>query len=338
MAEHLGLSPAAVSTVLNRRPAADAIPESTKQRIFAAARELGYRPNYLARSLRSQRSFSVGVLVPEISEGYAANVLGGIETGLLAEGYFYLVTSHRSSELPVERYLELLADRAVEGYILVNTPLEGPPPLPAVAISGHAELDRVTNVVVDHERASILALSHLAELGHRRLAVFRGHPDTADAEERWQMTRDTAATLGLEIPDEAVVQLGTELEGRLYTPEEAFQEGYAFAQELLRRRQRFTALVAFNDVSAIGAMRALRDVGLDVPGDLSVIGFDDIPEAAFQIPRLTTVRQPLRQMGRTACELLLRLLHGGDAPPQVVRVEPELVVRESTAAPAAGGR
>ena len=335
VAEHLGLSPATISVVLNDSPVADSIPRETKERVFAAAKKLNYRPNYLARTLRGQRSFSVGVLVPEISEGYAAGVMSGVEEHLVREGYFYLMASHRSKPDLLEEYLKHLEDRSVEGFILLATQLQAPPPLPTVVVSGHREFPGVVNVVLDHDRAARLALSHLKDLGHERIAFFRGAEGSADAEDRWRAIVETAECLDLEIAPERVLQLVGRSLGPVFSPEEGYQEGYIYGQKLLAtvpegRHPDFTALFAFNDVSAIGAMRAFLDAGLSVPKDVSVVGFDDILGAAFQNPSLSTVRQPLRRMGVIAGEILLERLAGKSSFPDFVTVEAELVVRAST--------
>ena len=330
VAAHVGLSPATVSLVLNDSPVASSIPAETKERVIAAARELDYRPNYLAQSLRRRRSFSVGVLVPEISEGYAASVIGGIEEHLLQEGYFYLVGSHRFKGDLLGEYLDLLRDRLVEGYVLVNTPLEKSPALPAVAVSGHSTLDGVTNVAIDHDCAATLALDHLVELGHERIAFFKGHPGSLDTEDRWRAIVRAARARDVTVRPELTLQLASKLGGGIaFSPEDGYQEGYVFGQRLLATGEEFTTLFAFNDVSAIGAMRAFLDAGLRIPEDVSVVGFDDIQSAAFQNPSLTTVRQPLREMGAIAARTLLERLGGGACPPTVM-VEPELVVRGST--------
>lgn len=339
LAEHLDLSPAAVSMVLNRSPAAEAIPQGTQERVFAAASDLGYRPNYLARSLRSRRSYSVGVLVPEISEPYAAEVMSGIEDRLLREGYHYLVASHRRSDaLLLDDYLELLEHRAVEGLILVATDVEVAPHLPAVVVSGHKPLPGVTNVVIDHDLAATQTLGHLAGLGHERIAFFKGQPGSSDTEDRWRAILAAAAALGIEVHPDLTLQLSGEDAEEVFSPADGYQEGYTFGRKLLERGVAFTALFAFDDVSAIGATRAFLDAGLRVPEDVSVVGFDDIQSAAFQSPRLTTVRQPLRRMGEIAADLLLRRLANPQEEPQTesdgfVTVEPELVVRGSTGPP-----
>src|SRR3989441_1420064 len=161
LAEHLGLSQAAVSFVMNRSPNAKSIPQHTQELIRKAARELNYRPNHLARSLRQQRSYTIGVLVPEISEGYAALVMSGIEDHLLQEGYFYFVVSHRHRSELLEEYPLLLQQRAVEGLIAVDTALSEGVQVPLVAVSGHRDLPGVTNIVLNHARAATLALEQI---------------------------------------------------------------------------------------------------------------------------------------------------------------------------------
>ena len=332
LASHLDLSPATISLVLNRSPVADAIPEETQQRVFAAARELGYRPNYIAVSLRSRRTNAIGVLVPEVSDPWAAEIVGGIESHLLANDYHYVLTSHRRSTPKVlEADLELLTRRAVDGMILVATELREPPLLPTVVISGHTRVKGLSNVVIDHDRAARSALAHLKELGHRRIALFRGQPGSSDTEDRARAIFAAAASLGIEIPPKLTLQLSGEEEEEVFSPDAAYQEGYAFAQKLLGRRMDFTALFAFDDASAIGAIRALLDAGLRVPEDVSVIGFDDIQNAAYHNPRLTTVRQPLREMGRIAARVLLDRIDGAERlPDSFVVVDPELIIRDST--------
>jgi LacI family transcriptional regulator, galactose operon repressor len=327
LAEHLGLSPATVSLVINRSPAAKSIPHRTQERIRAAARELNYRPNFMARSLRAQRSFTVGVVVPEISEGYAALVMSGIEDHLLEEGYFYFVVSHRHRADLIEEYPRLLQQRAVEGLIAVDTACQKGVPIPVVAVSGHREVEGVTNIVLDHHLAAKLALEHLAQLGHRKIAFIKGQEFSSDTEVRWQAVQGAARNLALEVNERLVGQL----EGESASPE----LGYQVTRKILGTGEPFTALFAFNDISAIGAIRALREAGRGVPEDVSVVGFDDIQSAAFQNPGLTTVRQPLRQMGIIAAETLLQRINApAKSPyPKNINVEPELIIRGTTARP-----
>src|SRR6266849_7548226 len=199
LAEHLGLSKAAVSLVINRSPSAKSIPRHTQDRIRAAARELNYQPNFMARSLRRQRSFTVGVVVPEISEVYAALVLSGIEDHLLNEGYFYFVVSHRHRKDLLEKYPLLLQQRSVEGLIAVDTECTGAVDVPVVAVSGHRETAGVTNIVLNHKRAAKLALEHLIKLGHRRIAFIKGQDFSSDTEVRWEAVLASAKKLGLEV-------------------------------------------------------------------------------------------------------------------------------------------
>jgi LacI family transcriptional regulator len=325
LAEHLGLSQAAVSLVINRSPGAKSIPNRTQELIRQAARELNYRPNHLARSLRQQRSYTIGVVVPEISEGYAALVMSGIEDHLLQEGYFYFVVSHRHRDELIEEYPHLLQQRAVEGLIAVDTALTGEVQVPLVAVSGHRDVPGVTNIVLNHARAASLALEHLTKLGHRQMAFIKGQEFSSDTAVRWESVRAAAGILGIPVKDRLVVQL----EGESSSPE----LGYQVTRKLLASGEPFTALFAFNDISAIGAIQALREGGRRIPEDVSVVGFDDIQSAAFQNPALTTVRQPLREMGVLAAATLLhRIAAPAPAPyPKQIVVEPELIVRASTA-------
>ena len=323
LAEHLGLNPATVSVVLNEVPGR-AIPQATRDRIKAAAKELNYRPSLLARSLRNRRTLSIGILVPELGDGYHTQVLGGIGDHLMDAGYFYFTAHHRHRKNLVEEYSQMLLGRGAEALIAVDTLLEHPFQVPVVAVAGHRPIDGVTNVVLDHRFAAELALTHLHSLGHRRIAFMRGQPFSSDSDERWSCIVRVAREAGIAIRSELTVQLDRDVS----SPE----LGYPVIQHLLSNREQFTAVVAFNDMSAIGAIRALQDSGLQVPADVSVIGFDDINAAAFNNPRLTTIRQPLASMGRMAAQCVLNRIHGRERFRKQIIVEPELVVRESTRA------
>src|SRR6202048_484842 len=234
LAERLGLSSATVSLVINRSPAAKSIPPSTQERIREAARELNYRPNLMARSLRQKRSFTIGVIVPEISEGYAPLVMSGIEDHLLQEGYFYLVVSHRHRAELIEEYPRLLQQRAVEGLIAVDTGCPAGLGVPVVAVSGHREIEGVTNIVLNHALAAKLALEHLSHLGHTRFAFIQGQEFSSDTEIRWQSVHSAAQKLGLEINASLISQL----EGESSSP----QLGYEATRKLLASKKPFTAL------------------------------------------------------------------------------------------------
>ena len=332
LAKHLKLSPTTLSLVLNASPGAASIPKETKDRIFAAAKDFNYRANFLARSLRSQRTYTIGVLVPELSEGYSALVLSGIESFLLEQGYLYLVASHRHKAKLLEHLPRFLYERCVEGLIGVDTPYDQQLPLPVVCISGHLRTPGVTRIVLNHTMAAELALRHLKELGHRDIAFIRGQDFSSDTKVRWDSIRTVARRMGLPVAPALVAQLG----GDSPSPE----TGYIAARQLLASEKPFTAMFAFNDVSAIGAIRALQEAGRRVPENVSVVGFDNIPSGAFHIPALTTICQPLPRMGALAAEVLLKRIAEPDAPcPEELEVEPELIVRESTcAAPAQATR
>jgi LacI family transcriptional regulator len=325
LGDYLDLSPATISLVLNNAPGVRSIPQETRDRVIAAAKKFEYRPSFFARSLRRRQSFSVGVLVPELSDGYSVLVMSGIEEVLIEEGYFYLTASHRRKADLIEEYPGLLMDRSVEGFIAIDTALQHSLPLPVVAVAGHKALPGVTRIVLDHGRAAELTLRHLYQLGHRQIAFMRGQTFSSDSDDRWKSLMAVAKDLGLEIVPELVVQL----EQNLSSPE----LGYPVVPKLLAAKRPFTALVSFNDIAAIGAIRALRDAGLRVPEDVSVIGFDDIQGAAYHTPSLTTIRQPLNSMGNTAAKMLLQRIRGQQEHRDEVSIVPELIIRESTLPP-----
>lgn len=324
LADYLGLCPATVSVVLNNVPGRS-IPQETRERIRAAARKFNYQPSLLARSLRKQRTFTVGVLVPELSDGYHTLVMSGIGDHLMREGYFYFSAHHRHKPDMVEEYPRLLMGRGAEGIIAIDTALTHELPLPVVAVAGHRKIPGVTNVFLDHHRAAELSLRHLHQLGHRHIAFMRGQPFSSDSDDRWRSIVAVAKELALEIRPELTIQL----EKDLTSPE----LGYPVVQQLLQHRSRFTAIVSFNDIAAIGAIRALRDANLRVPEDVSIVGFDDINVAAYHTPRLTTIRQPLHDMGETAARILLQRMQGFKDYPEEFAVPPELIIRETTAPP-----
>ena len=324
VAQYLGLTPGTVSAVLNDSPSARSIPQGTKNRIRAAAKELNYRPNFFARTLRNKRTYTIGVIAEEIGDSYSSPIISGIEQYLRGRDYFFLTVVHRHDPVLLNRYSQMLSERGVEGIITVDTTVQEAPTLPTVAIAGHKKLKGVTNIVLDHERAAVLALSHLKELQHHRIAFMRGNPLSSDSQDRWEAICRVASQTGVTIDPELTMQIDSDDP----TP----MLGYPFTKQLLTRRTDFTALFAYNDISAIGAIRALQEHGLRVPQDVAVMGFDDIPGAAFHTPSLTTVRQPLNRMGEVAAATLLERIEGKKEYPSEIAIEPELVIRESTAA------
>ncbi len=324
VAERVGLAPGTVSAVLNNAPSARSIPEHTRQRIRAAAQELKYRPNFLARSLRKKRTYTVGLILEEIGDAYGSMIISGVEAYLRQHNYFFLTVIHRHDAAMLRDYSQLLLERAVEGFITVDTTLPESPPLPTVSVAGHRTLKGVTNIVLDQEKGARVALEHLVGLGHRKIAFMKGQPFSSDSEDRWAAVCRVARDLGLMMDPDLIIHLEFD--------DPSPQLGYPYAKQLLARKKRFTALFAYNDIAAIGAIRAIQEEGLRIPHDVSVVGFDDIPWAAFNTPSLTTVRQPLSEMGQIAAETVIRMIEQEEEQdyPSEIAIEPTLVVREST--------
>jgi DNA-binding LacI/PurR family transcriptional regulator len=322
VAERVGMSAGTVSAVLNDAPGARSIPEHTRQRIRAAAEELKYRPNFLARSLRKRRTYTVGLIVEEIGDAYGAMIVAGVEAHLRQHNYFFLTAVHRHDLAMLHDHSQLLLARGAEGFIVIDASLTEPLPLPTVSVAGHRRLPGMTNIVLDQETGVRQALEHLVSLGHHKIVFMKGQPFSSDSEDRWQAVCKIAQELGIAMDSDRVIYL--ELD------DPSPHVGYPYVKQLLREKKPFTALFAYNDISAIGAIRAIREEGLHIPDDVSVVGFDDIPWTAFQSPSLTTVRQPLGKMGQIAAETVIRMIEGDQEQPSQIAIEPTLVVREST--------
>jgi LacI family transcriptional regulator len=331
VAEHVGLTPGTVSAVLNNSPASRAFPQHTKNRILAAVGELNYRPNFFARSLRVKRTFTIGVITEEIGDPYGGMIISGIEQYLRQRDFFFLAVAHRHDPQLLQTYSHLLLERGVEGFITVDTSINEPPALPTIAVAGHRQVKGVTNLILDHRSAAQMALMHLKNLGHHEIAVMKGPTSSSDSEDRWQAIIQASDELGIPINPELVIRL----KGDAVTPD----LGYVFAQRFLARNHgSFTALFAYNDNSAIGAIRAIHEAGLQVPDDISIVGFDDIESAAYINPAITTVRQPLKKMGELAARTLLAQIEDRDTYVPEITIEPEFVVRNSTASARRGGK
>jgi LacI family transcriptional regulator len=333
LAESLALSRTTVSLILNDVPEAARFPAETRQRVIESAKALGYRPNYFARSLGKRRNYLIGVLAPDFGNGFEATVLSGFERALLNTGYTSLISTHLWSSELLQQHIETLCDRGVEGLVLINsTPTESPG-IPTVTVCADRSPLWTTQVSIDNAFGIGKAITHLASLGHRKIAFIKGPKGSGDTEERWSAILATCKTLRIPVDSRLTVQL------KLLEPTGTrhAEEGRVAAHSLLRSGKRFTALVAFNDISALGAMTALREAGLRVPEEVSVVGFDDIEFASIVSPALTTVRQPLHEMGAMAAQLLLRRL-ANDESVENVRICPDLVVRSSTCAPSLAPR
>ncbi|HTC57220.1 MAG TPA: LacI family DNA-binding transcriptional regulator [Candidatus Sulfotelmatobacter sp.] len=338
VAKESGFSSTTVSIVLNDAPLARYIPAVTKKRIERAAEKLGYRPNQFARSLRSKRSHTVGVMVFDMTDPYCTLVLRGIENTLYQASYLPILTDVHNERSRFERYLEMLLDRRIEGLVVLANwlfldinllaDLEKSS-IPTAIIGCELKGDAMSSVIVDNEVGGYLALEHLHSLGHRKIAFIRGPKTLGDSSPRWRGIRNSAKARDLEIDSRLVVDLPESRD-----PLSSFEAGKKLTEDLLRQKRPFTALLAFDDMTAFGAIRALANGGLRVPEHCSVIGFDDVAGSALCTPPLTTVRQPMEAMGADAVGIVLeginRVLEKREVAAHHRKVAPELVAREST--------
>jgi len=338
VAKESGFSSTTVSIVLNNAPLARYIPAATKKKIERAAEKLGYRPNQFARSLRSKRSHTVGVMVFDMTDPFCTLILRGIENTLYQASYLPILTDVHNEGSRFERYLEMLLDRRIEALIVIANwvfldinllaDLEKSS-IPTAMIGCELKTDSISSVIVDNEVGGHLALEHLHSLGHRKIAIIRGPKALTDSSPRWRGIRNFAKDSGLELDSRLIVDMPESRD-----PLSSFELGYKLTEDLLRQKRPFTALLAFDDMSAFGAIRALSRAGLRVPDQCSVIGFDDVATSAIYTPSLTTVRQPMETMGTSAVGVVLdginAVLEKREVTPSHRKVAPELVVREST--------
>jgi len=338
VAKESGFSSTTVSIVLNNAPLARYIPAATKKRIERAAQKLGYRPNQFARSLRSKRSHTVGVMVFDMTDPYCLLVLRGIENTLYQASFLPILTDVHNERSRFERYLEMLLDRRVEALIIVanwlflDINLLGDlekSSIPTAMIGFELKTDSISSVIVDNEVGGQLALEHLYSLGHRKIAFIRGPKALTDSSPRWRGIRNCARQFGIEIDPRMIMDIPESRD-----PISSFESGYKLTEDLVRQKRPFTALLAFDDMSAFGAIRALNKAGIRVPEQCSVIGFDDVSTAAIYSPALTTVRQPMEAMGASAVGIVVdginAVLEKRELGATQRKVVPELVVREST--------
>ncbi|MDP9147719.1 MAG: LacI family transcriptional regulator [Acidobacteriota bacterium] len=345
VAETSGFSPATVSIVLNNAPLARYIAPATKKRIEDTAKKLGYRPNAMARFLRSNRSHSVGVMFFDITDPFCTPILRGIENSLYQCSYVPIFADAHNQRNRFERYLEMLLDRHVEGLIVVANWLFvdihlladlGKRNIPAATIGWELPGNTVSSIMVDNETGGRLALEHLHHLGHRKIAFIRGPKTLIDSAPRWRGIQKFAQASGIQIDPALTAQLPES-----FDPNSGFENGQRFTEELLQKKKRFTALLAFDDLTALGAIRALTKAGIKVPDQCSVIGFDDVPLSSMALPSLTTVRQPLEAMGSLAVNVIMEGVNASlekrDGTIVHNKTNPELVIRDSTRAASSVG-
>jgi len=340
VAAQSGFSPATVSIVLNNAPLARYIAPATKKRIEETAKKLGYRPNVMARFLRSKRSHSVGVLFFDITDPFCTLILRGVENALYQSSYVAIFADAHNQRNRFERYLEMLLQRHVEGLIVVANWLFvdiqlladlSKRNIPSAMIGCELPGDTISSVMVDNETGARLALEHLYQLGHRKIAFIRGPKLLIDSAPRWRGIQKFAHSVGLEIDPTLTLQLPDSLD-----PNSSFESGFRLTEELLEQRKKFTALMAFDDLTAFGAVRALNKAGMKVPEHCSVTGFDDVPLSSLAAPSLTTVRQPMEAMGGLAVNIVMEginaVLEKREWTVANQKMNPELVIRDSTRA------
>jgi LacI family transcriptional regulator len=338
VAQQSGFSSATVSIVLNQAPLARYIPEQTRNHIEEAAKRLGYQPNLLARSLRSRRNHAIGVLAFDISDPFCTPILKAIENTVYQASYLSILADAQSEWSRFERHLEILLGQRVAGLIVIANwvlaDLElladlGKRDIPTVIIGRELQRGAIHSVLVDNEAGGFMALQHLHSLGHRKIAFIRGPKMLPDSERRWKGVRAFARSVHLEIDARLVIDLPD-----LRSPNSGFEAGIKATEELLRRRRTFTAIMAFDDMAAMGCVRALSHEGIKVPDKCSVVGFDDIAPASLISPALTTIRQPMEAMGDVAVAMIVDRSRAGsesaETKVEIRKMSPELVVREST--------
>jgi DNA-binding LacI/PurR family transcriptional regulator len=327
VARQARVSTATVSRVLN---GSGPVAEATRRRVTEAVARLAYEPNAVARSLVSAATHTIGILLPDISNPFFPELVKGVQ--LLADDrrYTLLLLNTEGDSTREASALSTLRGKRVDGLVMVGLSA-GPEQvgemlgtdIPVVVLDRAMRPGTYTVVRLDHARGAAMAMEHLLGLGHRKIAYIAGPRGLELSRQRIGAYRTALREAGLDVDPRLV--LGGD-----------FTEvgGSAAAEQLLASRIAFTAVFAANDLSAIGAIRALRTHGRRVPEDVSVIGFDDIHLAGYVTPALTTIRQPTYAMGRRAAELLIDAIEGaGSLTPQTVLFQPELVVRESTAPP-----
>ena len=321
-----GVVPSTVSYVVNNGPRPVSV--EARERVLKAIDKLGYHPSDVARSLRTHRTQTIGLVIPDITNPYYGEMTQAIEEVSFQHGYTVILA--HSSQLPERelRYSHVLRSKGVDGVIFlpVTSDLE---PVYSLERAGiqlvilEREVPGYTCIVFDEHDGGYLATQHLLALGHRRIGCIVLAGDSTSSAARVERYRAALADAAIPVAADYVVESNY-----------GYTAGEVAARRLLKLEKRPTAVVAHNDLIAIGAMKAFAEAGLKIPGDVSVIGFDDIAAASYVQPRLTTIASPKREMGRAGIEMLLNLLKSSDTVfPETLRLPVELVVRESTARP-----
>jgi len=326
VASAAGVHPATASRALNPETRI-LVSEDTARRVAEAAARLGYRPNPVARSLRTRRSHTVGVLIPDLNNPLFPPIVRGLEDKLAAAGYVALLGNTDADDDRERTLFEQMRARHVDGFVLATATLHdqllaeaAAGDVPVVLMNRLAPDYNFPSVSVDNEQGARMAVTHLSRLGHTRIAHIAGPQEISTGISRLRGFRDGMATHGLEV-DENLITYATR-----YTVE----EGTRCCRELLSRQPGFTAVAVANDMLAVGCYTALDEASLQCPDDISLIGFNDMPFIDRLRPPLTTVRFPHYQLGTEAAQLLIERINGGEGPVKILYLAPELVVRGST--------
>jgi LacI family transcriptional regulator len=326
-----GVHPATASRALNPETRL-LVSEETARRVTAVAAEMGYRPNPVARSLRTRRSHTIGVLIPDLNNPIFPPIVRGLEDKLAAAGYVALLGNTDADAGRERKLFEQMRARHVDGFVLATATLQDPllaeaaaAELPVVLMNRLAQDYSFPAVSVDNEQGSRMAVTHLARLGHTRIAHIAGPQEASTGVGRLRGFRDGMASHGLEV-DEGLIA---------YAAKYTVEEGARCGRELLAAHGDITAVAAANDMLAVGCYAALDEAGRQCPDDLSVIGFNDMPFIDRLRPALTSVRFPHYQLGTEAAQLLLERISGAGGPVKILYLAPELIVRGSTAEPLA---
>lgn len=329
VAREAGVHISTASRALNPTTASVVNPE-TLERVAEAARRLGYRPHPLARGLRTNRTMSAGVVIPDVENPLFGPIIAGAESVLMEEGYSVLIGNADRGPTHAETLVEDMLERHVDGLILATATRKDEEVasvvgrgVPVVLVNRTIDDDLVPSIVGDDHAGIGLAVNHLAELGHERIGHVAGPSWVSTGLGRREAFRDWIQSVGLS-SDPDLVQ-----EAEWYQVE----PGYTAALELLERHPDLTAIVAANDLLGLGCYRAIRSLGREVGKEVSVTGYNDIPLLDLMQPPMTAVRVPYRQMGAEAAATLLALIAGDEVSTTPVRLPPTLVVRESTGPP-----
>jgi LacI family transcriptional regulator len=317
-----GVSTSTVSRALNN--SSHAVNEATRQRILAVAHELGYRPNMVARGLRKDRSYSVGIVADNISSAFTPLIIRGVNSYLKQHRYLSIIVDTDWDPQQENEAVADLINRSIDGVIFVESLLRGPNPSLDLESKPYVFVHRLfasvqrNSVIVDDYRGARLAVEHLLALGHRRIAFINGPEDWAASADRAHGYRAALEQAGVAYAPELVAEGDWEI-----------QSGYQAAGELFAQAGKPTAIFAANDLMGLGVIYALQAQGLHVPQDVAVVGYDNRDVASLVRPTITTVTMPCFEMGQESARLLLNLLEGQEGAEEPIRVCGRLIVRES---------